>query len=619
MSNINKQIEQVREELAEVAEVLDGLELSAEEKQELREQKKLEKQEKQMSSQRKKLQKLGLLPKHVATAGWQVFVNSNYLLVEERDAPIKRYQAMASTLAKHIEGKLPLLDNDKGEKSWYDAFFNLMWDAEVSPSSPMYNLGTKKGLPVSCAGSYIGDSVESFYDNLKNNALLTKHGFGTSAYFGDVRGRGAKFGVNGNASGVVPVIDTFFDMSNKISQGGQRKGAFAAYVDLMCEDFEEVLSYMKEKDDGKNIGFCMYDKDIEMFRNGDKEVTERVGKIVALAFDIGKGYLLKVDTANRILPIYYKDAGLFVKASNLCSEINLPANEFLDFVCVLLSINLAKWDDIKNTNKIQKATIMLDCVVSEFIEQAKDLVGLEKAIRFAKMSRAIGVGVCGFHSYLLRHKIPFESLQASYFNQEVFKTIESETIKASQYMAKYLGECELTKGHGVRNASLRAIAPTKTTALLMGGVSEGINPYPKVIFEQKTPAGTVVRIIPELIDLMKEKGIYTDENIELIMKNNGSIQEIDLFTDEEKLVFRMGFEIDQRVVVRLAEHRQKHLDQLQSLNLFFAGELKDVKDYVIEVHNMIIQSKYLASRYYVNGLRELGNHYQDKEGCVACQ
>lgn len=587
-----------------------------------KDQDKIDKQEKKFSRDRKRLQKDNLLPPHFITAGLQILVNKGYLFGEEVNNPSLRYKTIAKTLAKHIEGKLPLLDNENGEQCWEDAFYNLIWDGFVSASSPMFsNTGTDKGLPVSCSGGYIGDSIEEFYDSLKENALLTKHGFGTSGYFGDIRGRGNKFGVNGECSGVVPVIDNFFDMSNKISQGGTRKGAYAAYVDLMCPDFDELILYMREQDDGRNIGFCVYDEDIEKFENNDKEVCRRISQVVSLGVDIGKGYIYKSDLANRLLPNFYKKAGLKAYASNLCTEINLPSNSELTFTCVLLSINLTKWDLIrKSPNLLKKATIMLDCVVSEFLEKAKSMVGLEKSVKFTEMSRAIGVGVCGFHSYLLNHKIPFESLEAMYFNNEVFKTLEKETIEASKYMAKYLGECELTKGSGQRNASLRAVAPTKTTALLMGGISEGINPYPQMIYEQSTPAGAVLRIIPELINLMKKKGIYSKENIELIINNGGSVQGLNkLFTKEEQKVFKGGFEINQRVVIRLAEHRQKHLDQLQSLNLFCAGSGDKFLKEMNYLHNMILKSKYIASRYYINGLRDKGVHYIEKKECEACQ
>lgn len=586
-------------------------------------QEKINKQEKKFSKERKRLQKENLLPKHFITAGLQVLINKGYLSGEEIKNPSIRYKTIAETLAKHVEGKLPLLDNENNEQSWFDAFYNLLWDGIVSPSSPMFsNTGTNKGLPVSCSGGYVGDSIENFYDSLKENALLTKHGFGTSGYFGNIRGRGEKFGVNGECSGVVPVIDNFFDMSNKISQGGTRKGAYAAYVDLMCPDFDELILYMRKQDDGKNIGFCIYDEDIEKFEKNDKEVCRRINQVVSLGYDIGKGYFHKTSLANRLLPDFYKKAGLKVFASNLCTEINLPANSDLTFTCVLLSINASKWDIIKSSkNMIKKATIMLDCVVSEFLEKAKDMAGLEKAVKFTEMSRAIGVGVCGFHSYLISKKIPFESLEASYFNVELFKTLEQETLEASRYMAKHLGECELTKGSGQRNASLRAVAPTKTTALLMGGISEGINPYPAVIYEQNTPAGTVFRIIPELIQLMKEKNIYNNENIQKIIENGGSVQGLDnLFTKEEQKVFKGGFEINQRVVIRMAEQRQKHLDQLQSLNLFCAGSGKKHLEEVNYLHNMILKSKYLVTRYYIHGLRDKGNHYQQlQEGCSSCQ
>lgn len=567
-----------------------------------------------LSKERKKLQKENKLPKFIATAGWQL-LKSNYLSGQELDNPRLRYETIAKTLSKHVEGQLPLL---KDMISWENTFFDLLWEGDVSASTPMLaNTGTNKGLPVSCSGCYVGDSVEDFYTMLKENAILTKYGFGTSGYFGDIRGRGEKFGVDGKATGSLPVFDSFVDMSKKISQGSQRRGAFAGYFDLMHKDFDEIISYLRESDDDKNLGFCIYDEDLKKWSENDPEVNRRIAEVVAMSSDLGKGYLFKSDLANRLLPDFYKKAGLKSYASNLCTEINLGINKDLIFTCVLLSINLANWDTIKGTDKVFKATVMLDCVASEFIEKAKNISGLEKAVKFTEKARALGLGVCGFHSYLQKNMIPFEDLQASYLNHSIFKEIKEQTENASKYMAEYLGECELTLGSGQRNASLRAIAPTKSTALIMGGVSEGISPYPQNMYTQKTPGGEVVRINPELLNLMKRKKIHTSENMDLIAREGGSIQNLPFFTDEEKLIFRTAFEIDQRVILRLAEQRQQYLDQLQSLNFFFAGT--ENEEYINEIHNRFLRSPILVSRYYVNGLREKGKHFQQGNDCVACQ
>lgn len=574
-----------------------------------------ENESKALSRERKELQRKNLLPKFMATGGWQLF-KGKYLSEAEKLNPKLRYETISKTLAKHIDGILPVFE---GMTSWEDSFIEQLWAGDVSLSTPVLaNTGTEKGLPVSCSGGYVGDSVEDFYSALFDNAILTKHGFGTSGYFGDIRPRGSKFGSDGKATGSVPVFESFVEMSKKISQGSQRRGAFAGYFDLMGNDFDEVVASLRNTDDDKNIGFCIYNEDLEAWANGDIEVNRRIAKAVALAVDIGKGYLYKADLANDLLPIYYKNAGLRSYASNLCTEINLGINKDLIFTCVLLSINLANWDKIKGTNKIKIATIMLDCVAEEFIQRAKGIKGLEKAVAFTEKARALGVGVCGFHSYLQKKMVPFESFDAVLLNGAIFKEIEEQTIEASKYLAKYFGECELTKGYGVRNASLRAIAPTKSTALIMGGVSEGINPYPQNIYTQKTPSGEIVRINPELLALMKSKKIHTEQNIEAIKNAGGSIQELDFFTEIEKKVFRTAFEIDQRVVIRLAEQRQKYLDQLQSLNLFFAGT--DNEEYICECHNLFLQSKSLVSRYYVNGIRGKGVHYKIKQGkdCEAC-
>lgn len=570
----------------------------------------------ELSKERKKLQREGKLPLFVTTGGWQL-LKSKYLNDEEKLDPSKRYLKIAKTAAKHIEGKLPVFS---GYSSWQDAFYKMLFtDGDLSPSTPVLsNMGTNKGLPVSCSGSYVGDSIESFYDVLKEGAILSKHGFGTSAFL-DARPRGAKISTGGKASGIVPVFENFVHMSQKVSQGSQRRGAWAGYIDIEHDDFYEIVNYVLEKPDDRNIGFCIKDTAIQKYVSGDYEMNKRVAICIKMALEVGKGYLFKSDLANRLLPVFYKRQGLKTYASNLCSEINLPSNEELTFTCVLSSLNLENWDTIINTKKVQIATIFLDCVVSEFIEKAEHIKGLEKAVLFTKKARALGLGVCGFHTYLQNNLIPFSDLRANYKNNEIFKYIEEESLKASQYMAKYLGECEFTEGFGQRNASLRAIAPTKSTALIMGGVSEGINPFPANTYTQKTPAGEIPRINPTLLRLMKKKKIQTKEHIDEIIANQGSVLDVDWLSEEEKNVFKTAFEIDQNIIMRYAANRQKYLDQLQSVNLFFRG--MNNEDYIRDVHQKFLLSDKLVSRYYVNGQRDTTGKYKNIEikDCEACQ
>ncbi len=569
-----------------------------------------------LSKERKKHQNEGKLPLFVTTGGWQL-LKSKYLNLEEQQNPSLRYKTIAATAAKHINGILPVFD---GYKNWEDAFYQMLFiDGDLSPSTPVLsNMGTSKGLPVSCSGSYVGDSIESFYDTLKEAAILSKHGFGTSAYL-DVRARGSSISTGGKASGVVPVFENYVHMSQKVSQGSQRRGAWAGYIDIEHGDFDEIVNYVLEKPDDRNIGFCIKDEYIQKYKNGDKEANRRVAVCLKMALEVGKGYLFKSDLANKLLPVFYKNHGLKSYASNLCTEINLGINEFLTFTCVLSSLNLENWDTIVNTKKVQIATIFLDCVVSEFIEQARKIKGLEKAVLFTEKARALGLGVCGFHTYLQNNLIPFSDLRASYKNNEIFKYIEQESLEASKYMAKYLGECELTKGYGQRNASLRAIAPTKSTALIMGGVSEGINPFPANTYAQKTPAGEIQRINPTLLKLLKSKNIHTKEHIDEIILNQGSVQNVPWLTKEEKNVFKTAFEIDQNVIMRYAANRQKHLDQLQSVNLFFRG--MNNESYIRDIHQKFLLSDNLVTRYYVNGQRDTSGKFKSEQPveCEACQ
>lgn len=239
------------------------------------------------------------------------------------------------------------------------------------------------------------------------------------------------------------------------------------------------------------------------------------------------------------------------------------------FTCVLSSANVVKWDMIKSTDAVYWMTIFLDCVASEFISRAEHVKGLESAVRATKRGRALGLGQCGFHTLLQQRMIPFEGLEAHMLSQEIAKHIWDETLRASQDMAIELGEPEWCEGFGIRNTHRVAPAPTKSTALLMGGVSEGVNPDPAMTFTQSTAAGEVDRINPTLLTLMKKKGVYTKQNIAQVTEAFGSVQHVDWLDTYEKSVFKTAFEIDQMAILRLASARGKFIDQWQSLNLFF--------------------------------------------------
>lgn len=558
-----------------------------------------------LSNERKALQVAGDLPGWFTTAGYQLF-KDRYLWAE---TPRVQYEVISATLAAHTD------DYDK----WKRKFFELLWNGWLSPSTPVLaNTGTNRGLPVSCSGGYVGDSIHGFYSARMEGALLTKHGFGTSGYLGDIRPRGAAISSGGKASGVMPVIKGFVQDSRDVSQGGVRRGSWAGYLPITHRDFDELANYVERETDDLNVGWNIPDEFVTALEAGDPEAIRRFGKALKTKMVTGKGYFWFIDRANRKLPKFYP---IKVKASNLCSEILLPSDDEHTFTCVLSSMNVAKYDEWKDTDAVFVATVFLDCVASEFIAKAKGIKGLEKAVRFTEKARALGLGVTGFHTYLQMKRIPFDSLDAVYFNQELFETLHRKSLEASLWMGEewgspawvesyYAGLCE----GALRNCSRLAVAPTKSTALIMGGVSEGINPDPAMTFTQSTAGGEVDRMTPVILEIMKERGVYNEATIKSITEKFGSVQHVDWLTDEEKRVFKTAFEIDQNVLIRLAAQRGQWLDQWQSVNLFFSAD-EDPR-VISQVHKAAFLNEKIVGLYYVYSKAGVG---VSKDECAVCQ
>lgn len=561
---------------------------------------------KKLSKERKELQEQGEVPEWFTTAGWQLFKEK----YQYQGQTVKgTFERIAKCAAKHVE------KHGLNVEEWEDKFFQLLWKGWLSPSTPVLsNMGTDKGMCVSCSGTYVDDSVHGFYSSFLENAVLTKHGFGTSGYLSDIRPRGSKIHTGGKASGIKPVLKHFvFDMQT-ITQGTQRRGAFAGYIDIEHKDFDEIADLIQHEPDDLNVGWIIKDKFIKKLQNGNEEANRRYKKAMKSKMLTGKGYFFFVDKVNRHRPKMYKDHNLDVKASNLCVEIALHSSQEYSFSCVLSAMNLSWYDDWKDTNAVFEATVFLDCVAEEFITLAEKIPGLEKTVNFTKKGRALGLGVCGFHTYLQEKRWPFEGMEAHLWNTQVFKYIRQEADKASKWMAETMGEPDWCKGYGLRNTHLLALMPTKSTALIQGGISEGINPDPAIVFTQSTAAGEMDRIAPSFLKLMKEKNQYSKGTIKSITEKNGSVQHLDWLSDEEKLVFRTAFEMDMSAQLRLSSTRQKFVDQGQSINLFFSAD-EDEK-YISKIHQQAFLNEDLHSLYYIYTLAGV---QAAKEECVACQ
>lgn len=566
---------------------------------------------KKLSQERKELQAKGLLPDWYITPGYQMFV-SRYEYDTKGRSVLGQFERIAATAAKHLAhiGK---------EQEGYHWFVNLLWKGWLSPSTPVLaNMGTTRGMPVSCAANVVEDSIDGFYSALRECAILSKLGFGTASYLGDIRARGSKIADGNKASGILPVLKDFVTMTRNVSQGGVRRGAWAGYIPIEHGDFDEIVDYISSEPDDVNIGWCVSDEFITSLNNKEVEATRRFQRSMKLKMVTGRGYFFFTDKVNRHVPEMYKKHGLTVKCSQLCQEITLFSDKDHTYSCVLSSMNLATYDEWKDTDAVFWATVFLDCVCEEFLTKARSISGLEKIVRCTEKGRALGLGVCGLHTYMQDHSIVFESLDAQFKMCEMFELMQKESNRASQWMAVELGEPEWCEGFGVRNTHTMTCPPTKSTSLLMAGVSEGVSPNPSSTYTQQTASGEIDRINGSLVTVMKAKGKFNYDEIDKIVDDGGSVQNVDWLDDHEKAVFRTAFEMNQNVLLRYAALRNKFVDQWQSVNLFIAADSPE--EVVAELHEDAFNNEQIEGLYYI--VTRSGYSHQSKintEACESCQ
>lgn len=557
----------------------------------------------ELKEENRELKGKKLNPEWVNTIAWQQI---KYKYLASGETCVKD---MFTRVANSASKMLPESQVNK----YNDIFFNLLWNNWLVGSTPVLsNMGTNRGLNVSCSGNYVEDSVYGFYNSYLEEAMLSKHGFGTSSYLGAIRPRGSKISTGGIASGILPVFKMCVNTARDITQGGQRRGAWAGYIPIDHNDFWEVSHWVFDNQEDVNVGWIVSNNFIDRLNSGDEDAIARYQWTMKIKCIWGKGYFFFVDKVNALKPPTIKNK---IHASNLCTEIMLPSSPTETFTCVLSSMNIARYDEWKTEDAVYNSTIFLDCVAEYFIKEAENYTKMENSINFTKKYRALGLGQLGFHSYLQDNMIPFESLEAQYRNMEIAKHIWEKSLLASQDMAKEYGEPEACKGFGVRNATRIAIAPNFSSSLGAGGVSQGIEPWAMVAFNQDLSCGDVKRIVPTFLKLAKARGKYSEVMIQDIIENQvGSVRNLKWLTEHEKLVFKTAFEIDQKVIIRLASQRQKYIDQAQSINLFFSADEKE--DYISEVHQLAFMDPNIKSLYY---LRSEKGVQASKSGCISCE
>lgn len=457
-----------------------------------------------------------------------------------------------------------------GLKGYADKFEDYMSRGWFSLSSPVWaNYGLERGLPCSCNGSYIEDTMESILYKNAEIGMMTKNAAGTSAYFGKLRHRGATISSGGTSSGAVHFMELFDKVSNVVSQSSVRRGSMAAYIDIDHPDLEEFLRIKGEGHpiQDLSIGVCISDEFMESLINKNEKNLNIWGQVIKKRFESGYPYIQFTGTANKNAPKVYRDKGIKIHASNLCNEIQLSSDAETSFVCVLSSINLLHYEDWKNTDAVEVLTYFLDTVTEEYIKKTNNMPFMSAPNKFAVEQRAIGLGVLGWHSYLQSKRIAFESMEAKLLNAQVFKLIDQKSLKASKELAEKYGEPELLKGYGERMVTRLAIAPTTSSSFILGQVSQGIEPQNSNYYVKKLAKGSFTYKNPYLKELLAEKGKDSQEVWKSILEQGGSVQHLDFLTQEERDVFKTFGEISQKEIVIQAAQRQKFIDQGQSLNL----------------------------------------------------
>lgn len=525
------------------------------------------------------------------------FLQRGYL--PEGETPQQRIRIIADRAEDYL-----------GIDGFADKFYDYMSKGWISLASPVWsNFGIDRGLPISCFGSYVDDNMGSILHTNAEVGMMSKFGGGCSGYFGDVRERGASIsGSNGNSSGAVHFMQLFETLVDVVSQGSVRRGHFSPYLPLEHPDVMEFLDIGTEGNKIQKLthGVTVGDEWMEQMIAGD-EVKRRIwAKVLQRRGEMGYPYIMFTDTANRDTVDVYKNKGLRIHASNMCSEIMLPSKEDWSFVCCLSSVNLLHYEDWKDTDLVETMVYFLDAVMEDFIvkleamrdseedEKIRAFKFMQRAYKFAKANRALGLGVLGYHSLLQSKMLPLESEEAREINKEVFELISNRANSASQELAELLGEPDVLQGYGRRNTTVMAIAPTTSSAFVLGQVSQGIEPIWSNCYVKDVAKMKVTIKNPVLEKILEDRGHNDREVWAGIRDADGSVQHLDILTDHEKLVFRTFSEISQYEVIKQAADRQVFIDQGQSLNVMISPDtpVKEINKLYLEAWKLGIKSLY---------------------------
>lgn len=511
-----------------------------------------------------------------------------------------------------------------------DKFYGYMSEGFFSLASPVWsNFGKERGLPISCFGSHIDDDMGNILYTQSEVGMMSKLGGGTSGYFGKIRHRGAPVKNNGEASGAVHIMQLFESMVDVVSQGSVRRGRFSPYLPI---DHPDIMEFLEIGTEGNPIqqlthGVTVGNQWMQEMIDGDVKKRTIWAKVLQCRGEMGYPYVFFSDNANNGAAEVFKDKNHRIHASNLCTEIMLPSNDNWSFVCVLSSINLLHYDKWKNTDAVETMVYFLDAVITEFLEKLESyrdsadrddrqtFLFMERAYNFAKENRALGLGALGWHSLLQSKRYAFNSQEAYDLNSEIFKAIKDRSYKASAELADKFGEPEVLKGYGRRNSTLNAIAPTTSSAFILGQVSQGIEPIWSNIYVKDIAKIKVTIKNKYLMELLEEKGQNTSEVWKSIRDRDGSVQHLEFLTDQEKDVFKTYSELDQLDIIYQAANRQNHIDQGQSVNIIVHPDMPTKE--VNKIH-VTAWKLGLKSLYYQHSMNAAQKFKQKKE-CASCE
>ena len=513
-------------------------------------------------------------------------ISKGYLLPGEK--PKDAYWRVATRVAQRLE-----------KPQMATKFFDYIWKGWLNLATPVLsNTGTDRGLPISCFGIDVADSIYDIGSKNLELMLLAKHGGGVGIGINQIRPAGSNISGNGTSDGVVPFAKIYDSTILATNQGSVRRGAASVNLNIDHKDFEEWLEIREPKGDvnrqSLNLHQCAVvgDKFMRKLQDGEPDARRKWGKLLQKRKATGEPYIMYKGNVNKNNPEMYKKNGLKVHMTNICSEITLHTDENHSFVCCLSSVNLARYNEWKDTDLVYTATWFLDGVLSEFIQKAKNMRGFENSVASAEKGRALGLGVLGWHTYLQQNGIPFEGMEAQFETRKIFSQLKIESERASRDMASEMGEPLWCRESGFRNTHLRAVAPTVSNSKLAGNVSAGIEPWAANVFTEQTAKGTFIRKNTELVKVLRKAGINNKETWDKIMEDGGSVQDIKELDkwcyldskmilceevtngDRDKIypvkdVFRTFKEINQMDLVKQAGIRQQYIDQGVSLNLAF--------------------------------------------------